>query len=96
MRAGRPSWEQLRENFDSMLASVLAGGGVRSCNGLDSDTDDALWAIMMAYPDVTPELVEAAHRAFAGYQDGSNAARWEAEMDRWLEEREQRRQARQE
>ncbi|SOB78743.1 hypothetical protein [Streptomyces sp. 1331.2] len=39
------------------------------------ETEDALWAIEVARPDVSPELVAAARRAFAGQLDGSNSAR---------------------
>ncbi|GAB7188846.1 hypothetical protein ATKI12_8961 [Kitasatospora sp. Ki12] len=74
--------EQLRAVFESVLAGTLAGRGVPSCLGLDTDTDEALWAIEMARPDVPPALVEAARRAFAGQLDGSNAARWRERMER--------------
>ncbi|MEU9042976.1 MULTISPECIES: hypothetical protein [unclassified Kitasatospora] len=73
--------DRLRAVFESVLAGTLAGRGVPSCLGLDMETDEALWAIELARPDVSPDLVEAARRAFAGQLDGSNAARqhaWQA------------------
>lgn len=80
MRSGRPSPEQLRRNFESVLADALSGEGVRTETGLDNDTETAVWAIARAYPNVPDELVAAAYRAFAGQLDGSNAARWHAEL----------------
>ncbi|MCU1643449.1 MAG: hypothetical protein JWN03_3724 [Nocardia sp.] len=94
MRDGYPSNDELRENFDQVLADVLAGQGPRSATGLDDDTQTALWTIFKAYPEVTPELVEAARQALAGQLDGSNAVRWEQDMEKWFEEREQRKSAR--
>lgn len=80
MRLNRPSREELIEDFEEELASVSTGGGLRSETGMDADTDAALWAIARAYPDVTPELVSAARKAFAGQLDGSNADRRRAEL----------------
>ncbi|WP_433564577.1 hypothetical protein ACQP1O_04215 [Nocardia sp. CA-151230] len=94
MRHGHPSDDELRENFDEVLTHVLAGRGVHTATGLDDDTQDALWAIAEAYPNATPELIDAARRAFAGQLDGSNAERWQEEMDNWFEEREERKAAR--
>lgn len=87
MRHGRPSKEQLELNFESMLARVLEGHGVRSETGLDSPTRTALTEIARAHPNASEELVQAARRAFAGQLDGSNAEHWRAETDRMLAER---------
>ncbi|MFE3756909.1 hypothetical protein ACFXO9_21620 [Nocardia tengchongensis] len=87
MRGDRPSEEQLRRNFDTILADVLEGRGVRTASGLDSPTEDALWAIAKAYPNVSDDLVTAARDSFAGQLDGSNAARWRAELERRFAER---------
>ncbi|GAB2725420.1 hypothetical protein [Kitasatospora kifunensis] len=92
MRHGRPSDQELRAIFQQELEEVLAGRGPRSCTGLDDDTSQALWDIFVAEPGDREALAAAAHRAFAGQLDGSNAARWHADMERWFEEREQRRQ----
>lgn len=94
MRDGYPSDDELRENFEEVLAAVLSGDGPRTATGLDDVTQTALWAIFKAYPDVTPELVDAAKQGLAGQLDGSNAARWEADMEKWFQEREQRKLAR--
>ncbi|WP_369636527.1 hypothetical protein [Nocardia sp. JMUB6875] len=90
VRHGRPSKEQLKLNFDSLLARVLEGHGLRTASGLDQETKAALRAISDAHPNVTEELVEAARQAFAGQLDGSNAARWLAENDKELSEMEAR------
>ncbi|MCP3759469.1 hypothetical protein [Streptomyces sp. TBY4] len=82
MRYGRPSREQLRRNFDSVLTDVLSGRGVRTETGLDTPTENALWAIARARPDAPDALVAAAYRAFAGQLDGTNAAAWRAETAR--------------
>ncbi|MFZ3498615.1 hypothetical protein ACODT5_36215 [Streptomyces sp. 5.8] len=87
MRFGHPSQEQLRRNFESVLTNVLSGRGVRTETGLDSQTEDALWAIARAHPNAPDTLVAAAYRAFAGQLDGSNAAARRAEMDRRIAER---------
>ncbi|WP_306360356.1 hypothetical protein [Nocardia sp. CC227C] len=87
MRIGRPSDDELRRNFESVLAEVMVGQGVRTATGLDDDTQDALWEIARAYPDIPDELVLAARRAFAGQLDGSNADRWHEELARKLAER---------
>ncbi|WP_187703038.1 hypothetical protein [Nocardia yunnanensis] len=94
MRSSRLGKEQLQSNFDFMLSEVSAGRGFLSSSGLDDETKHALRAIARAYPNVTDELVRAAYAAFAGQLDGSNAARWLAESDRDLREREQRSKAR--
>jgi hypothetical protein len=78
----RPSGEQLLRTFEKVLAEVLAGRGVRSCTGLDGPTQDALWRITRAHPDVRAGLVDAARSAFAGQLDGSNAARWREALAR--------------
>ncbi|MEU1430703.1 hypothetical protein ABZ412_26865 [Nocardia sp. NPDC005746] len=87
MRGERPSEEQLRRNFDTILADVREGRGVRTASGLDSPTEDALWAIAKAYPNVSEDLVTAARESFAGQLDGSNAARWRADLERRFAER---------
>ncbi|APB01566.1 hypothetical protein [Nocardia seriolae] len=94
MRHGQPSDDELRANFDEVLAEVLTGRGVHTATGLDDDTEDALWAIAEAHPNATPELIAAARQAFAGQLDGSNAERWAEEMDNWFDEREERKAAR--
>ncbi|MEC3913330.1 hypothetical protein [Nocardia sp. CDC160] len=94
MRNAYPSDDELRRNFDEVLSDVMQGRGVHTATGLDEDTQNALWAITAAHPNVTPELIDAARRAFAGQLDGSNAARWRADMDDWFEAREQRKAAR--
>lgn len=90
VRHGRPSQEQLKLNFDSMLARALAGQGLRSSTGLDEETRTALRAVARAHPNATDDLVEAARHAFAGQLDGSNAARWHAQTDQMLSEMESR------
>jgi hypothetical protein len=86
MRLDHPTRAELVQNFDAELASVCAGGGLRSETGLDMETDEALWAIARAYPDVTDVLVTAAKDAFAGQLDGGNAERYRAELARQIEE----------
>ncbi|MFD6155131.1 hypothetical protein ACFWF7_16380 [Nocardia sp. NPDC060256] len=68
-----PDDEQLRVTFDGEFARALAGEGVRNHRGLDYETFRALARVAGAYPDVAPALIEAAHAAFAGQLDGSNA-----------------------
>ncbi|RKT09784.1 hypothetical protein BX285_6889 [Streptomyces sp. 1114.5] len=92
MRHRWPTEQELRQSFHAELERVVAGGGVRSCTGLDNDTSEALWAIASAEPADRGALVPAAYRAFAGQLDGSNAARWHEDLERRFEEREQRRQ----
>ncbi|WP_067696072.1 hypothetical protein [Nocardia jejuensis] len=87
MRSGRPTEEQLRHNFEAALAAALQGQGVRSSTGLDSPTQDALWAIARARPEAREDMVDAARRSFAGQLDGSNAARWREELERTIAER---------
>ncbi|MER5635969.1 hypothetical protein ABT095_03310 [Kitasatospora sp. NPDC002227] len=91
MRHGRPTDQELRQIFHRELERVITGGGPRSCTGLDNDTARALWAIASAGPADRAALAPAAYRAFAGQLDGSNAARWRAGLERWFEERQQRR-----
>ncbi|WP_330233021.1 hypothetical protein OHA40_11390 [Nocardia sp. NBC_00508] len=86
MRYDYPSDDELRANFDELLASVLTGGGIYSESGLDMETEEALWTIARAYPDVPDELVDAARAAFAGQLDGSNAAARQAALVRKIEE----------
>ncbi|MEV0464131.1 hypothetical protein AB0I30_24400 [Nocardia tengchongensis] len=87
MRHGYPSKAQLKLNFDSALAQVLEGRGVRTETGLDMETRAALMAIARAHPNVTDKLVEAARHAFGGQLDGGNAAHRRTELDRKLAER---------
>jgi hypothetical protein len=86
MRIGHPSDDELRENFAEMLESVRNGGGLRTETGLDMETEDALWAIARAYPEVSDELVEAARATFAGQLDGTNARARRADLERQFEE----------
>ncbi|MGW5385212.1 hypothetical protein [Nocardia sp. NPDC003963] len=86
MRTAHPSDDELRENFAEMLESVRNGGGLRTETGLDMETEDALWSIARAYPEVSEELVDAARAAFAGQLDGTNARRRRAELERQFEE----------
>ncbi|MFI9535531.1 hypothetical protein ACIG56_20070 [Nocardia fusca] len=86
MRIGLPSDDELRENFAEMLESVRNGGGLRTETGLDMETEDALWAIARAYPEVSDELVEEARATFAGQLDGTNAGARRAELERQFEQ----------
>lgn len=86
---GRRTKEQLQGSFDFMLSRILSGGSFLSGSGLDEETMSALEAIADARPNVPEDLVAAARTAFAGQLDGSNAARWRAERDRVLTEREE-------
>ncbi|MCX0269551.1 hypothetical protein NLM24_02245 [Nocardia zapadnayensis] len=94
MRIGDPSDDELRENFAEMLESVRNGGGLRTETGLDMETEDALWAIARAYPEVSDELVEVARATFAGQLDGTNARARRAELERQFEELRRTRDAR--
>ncbi|MEV6771249.1 hypothetical protein AB0N05_21780 [Nocardia sp. NPDC051030] len=86
MRSGRPDAEQLRRNFESVLSAALQGEGVRSETGLDSPTQDALWAIARAHPNASDDLIAAARQSLADQLDGTNAARWRANLDRMIAE----------
>ncbi|MFC4517880.1 toxin-antitoxin system YwqK family antitoxin [Streptomyces ehimensis] len=86
----RPTDDQLTRVFAAVLEEVLSGQGLRTHTGLDMETDDALWEIAKYGPGAPPELVDAARAAFAGQLDGSNAARWHAELTRKIEARRQR------
>ncbi|WP_328396366.1 hypothetical protein [Nocardia sp. NBC_00416] len=86
MRLGHPTREELIQNFEAELASVCSGGGLRSETGLDMETDEALWTIARAYPNVSDELVAAAKEAFAGQLDGSNTERHREDLARQIEE----------
>lgn len=86
MRIDHPTEDELRENFAELLESVRNGGGLRTETGLDMETEEALWDIARAYPEVTGELVDAARAAFAGQLDGSNARRHREELIRQFEE----------
>ncbi|MBF6171415.1 hypothetical protein [Nocardia blacklockiae] len=85
MREDRPSEDELRRNFERELESVRTGGGLTSESGLDTETEEALWAIADAHPDIDDELVAAARRAFAAQLDGSHAAARQAALARKLE-----------
>lgn len=89
-RRDYPTDAELRRNFETELASVTAGGGLRSETGLDVRTDAALIEIAAAFPAVTAELVAAARAAFAGQLDGSNAAAQRAELERVIAEHNRR------
>jgi hypothetical protein len=86
MRIGHPTEDELRENFAEMLESVRNGGGLRTETGLDMETEEALWDIAKAYPEVTEQLVEGARSAFAGQLDGSNTRRHHEDLQRKLDE----------
>jgi hypothetical protein len=86
MREDYPDADELRANFDELLTSVRNGGGIYSENGLDQKTEDALWAIARAYPDIPDDLIIAADTAFAGQLDGSNSVARQAELLRKFNE----------
>ncbi|RDI46122.1 hypothetical protein [Nocardia mexicana] len=86
MREERPSDDELRRNFEQELESVSGGGGLTSETGLDTETEEALWAVADAHPNIPDELIEAARRAFAGQLDGSHAAARQAALARKLEQ----------
>ncbi|MGN2639482.1 hypothetical protein ACTD5D_25620 [Nocardia takedensis] len=86
MRLDQPSDEELRANFEELLASVRGGGGLYSESGLDMETEETLWAIARAHPNVPDSLVEAARAEFARQLDGSHAAAREAEIARKIAE----------
>lgn len=90
MRRDRPTDDQLTRVFATVLKEVLSGQGLRNHTGLDMETDDALWEIAKYGPGAPPELVDAARAAFAGQLDGSNARRWQAELQRKFEASRQR------
>ncbi|MEV0564106.1 hypothetical protein [Dactylosporangium sp. NPDC050588] len=93
MRLDHPDDDEQRAIFEELLASVSTGGGIYSCNGLDMETEEALWAIARAYPAVTDDLVAAARAAFAGQLDGSHAAARRAALVRKFDELNRRRAA---
>ncbi|TLF82439.1 hypothetical protein [Nocardia cyriacigeorgica] len=94
MRVSPPTDDELRQNFEEMLASVCSGGGLRSATGLDMKTEDALWAIARAHPEVPDDLVAAARAAFAGQLDGTNARERREALARKIEELDRRGQTR--
>ncbi|WP_174416450.1 hypothetical protein [Nocardia concava] len=89
-RHGRLTREQLQLSFESALSRALTRGTFRTHTGLDFETRNALKEIARAHPNVTDDLVAAAHRAFAGQLDGSNSARALAEQNRKLTEAQER------
>ncbi|GAA1502050.1 hypothetical protein GCM10009827_013040 [Dactylosporangium maewongense] len=91
MRLDHPDDDEQRAIFEELLTSVSTGGGIYSCNGLDMETEEALWAIARAYPAVTDDLVAAARAVFAGQLDGSNAAARRAALARKFDELARRR-----
>jgi hypothetical protein len=86
VRTDHPTDDELQENFAEMLESVRRGGGLHTETGLDMETEEALWAIARAYPDVADELVEAARAAFARQLDGSNDRARRAALEQQFEE----------
>lgn len=94
VREDYPTDAEMRRNFEGLLEKVRAGGAPHSDSGLDLDTEEALWAITRAHPDVPDELVAAARAAFAGQLDGSNAAARRAARARKIDVLNRRRDAR--
>ncbi|GAA5082032.1 hypothetical protein [Nocardia iowensis] len=86
MREDFPNDDELRSNFEELLASVRGGDGLFTESGLDTETENALLAIARAYPEVPDHLITAARRAFAGQLDGSNAAAVKAATARKIAE----------
>ena len=65
---------ELRRNFEQLLASVVAGGGLTTGTGLDDETERAPWAIADAHPQIPEDLLRAARTVFETQLDGSHAA----------------------
>ncbi|WP_024800392.1 hypothetical protein [Nocardia sp. BMG51109] len=86
MREEDPSDDELRRNFERELRSVTTGGGLTSESGLDSETEDALWAIADAYPDIPATLIDTARATFAEQMDGTHDAARKAALARKIEE----------
>ncbi|UGT59996.1 hypothetical protein [Nocardia asteroides] len=93
VREDYPTEPETRRNFEELLGKVRAGGAPHSDSGLDLTTEEALWDITRAYPEVPDELVAAARAAFEGQLDGSNAAARRAERARKIEAINRRRSA---
>ncbi|WP_069161909.1 hypothetical protein [Nocardia altamirensis] len=91
MREDLPTDDELRSNFEELLASVTSGSGLFTESGVDTETENALLAIARAYPEVPDDLIAAARRAFAGQLDGSNAAAVKAATERKIAEINRRR-----
>lgn len=70
--------------FEFCLSQALEGGMVRTGMDLDEQTTDALNEIAWAFPNIGPDLIEAAHSAFARQLEGSNAASDRDEMLRFI------------
>ncbi|MFC7219459.1 hypothetical protein ACFQLX_14950 [Streptomyces polyrhachis] len=90
MRKRHPTEDELRLAFEVELASAAAGGGVRTETGLDTRTENALLDIVMAFPVVSQQLIDAARAAFAGQLDGTNAEQSRALLARLIEEHNRR------
>ncbi|CAM4515592.1 hypothetical protein NONI108955_40100 [Nocardia ninae] len=86
MLLDHPTEDELWQSFATALAAARSGSGVSSDNGLDLRTVNALWEIVDAYPNIHEELIAAAHAAFAGQLDGSNAAARQAAINRAFEQ----------
>ncbi|QIS16311.1 hypothetical protein [Nocardia arthritidis] len=77
MRRSRPDdepldyREHLQAEFNIQFTNAMAGKGVSMCTDLDLETQEVLARIAGHYPDIPPELIDAAHAVFAGQLDGS-------------------------
>lgn len=78
--------EELRRNFDRLLASVVAGGGITTGTGVDDETERALWAIVDAYPRIPDGLIAKARSTFEAQLDGSHAQSNLADLTRRINE----------
>ncbi|WP_194817349.1 hypothetical protein [Nocardia sp. XZ_19_385] len=74
MRDSDPTPDELRATFETLLAAARTGAAVPSDNALDTETENALWAITNAYPNIPNPLITTARTAFTGQLDGTNAA----------------------
>ncbi|MGW0250984.1 hypothetical protein ACWDYH_30585 [Nocardia goodfellowii] len=74
MRDNDPTPDELRATFETLLAAVCTGAAVPSDNPLDTETENALWSITHAYPNIPPSLLTTARTTFTGQLDGTNAA----------------------
>ncbi|WP_194825902.1 hypothetical protein [Nocardia sp. XZ_19_231] len=85
MRTDYPTEDEMRANFEEMLASVSGGGGLRTETGLDNETENVLWAISRVRPEAPEELVTAARVEFAAQLDGSHKRARRAALTRRLD-----------